>query len=207
MTFFLGTLSAHPSKDLRRLSQSLIPLLNTQPKLQAYEAEREFAYASHRWKEKVKALRLELDGVPEPDRRDDYEDWWDRFSDIIGILEGRGEMVQKVCGELGADWKEVCVAWGVFVDPRLRRQDLPWVQLLFSIPSHANYSRSDVITQVLEDMPPDPTNLEDMIHAALFTGDPLKALDHAANLDPWLSAHLADMMEPLTLVDREPNEE
>ncbi|KAF8552731.1 hypothetical protein OG21DRAFT_1477631 [Imleria badia] len=189
-TFFLGTLSAHPSKDLRRLSQTLIPLLNTQPKLQAYEAERDFAYASHRWKEKVKALRLELDSVPEPDRRDDYEDWWDRFSDIVGILEGRGEMIQKVCEELGADWKEVCVAWGVFVDPRLRRQDLP-----------------DIIAQVLEDMPPDPTNLEDMIHAALLTGDPLKALDHAAKLDPWLSAHLADMMEPLALVDRDPNED
>jgi len=125
VTFFLGALSAHPSKDLRKLSQALIPLLNTQPKLQAFEAERTFAYASHRWKEKVKALRLELDGVPEPDRRDDYEDWWDRFSDIVGILEGRGEMIQKVCEELGADWKEVCVAWGIFVDPRLRRQDLP----------------------------------------------------------------------------------
>ncbi|KAF8449374.1 Nup85 nucleoporin-domain-containing protein [Boletus edulis BED1] len=190
VTFFLGTLSAHPCKSLRRLSQTLIPLLDTQPKLQAYEAEREFAYASHRWKERVKALRLELDAVPEPDRRDDYEDWWDRFSDIVGILEGRGEIIQKVCEELGADWKEVCVAWGVFVDPRLRRQDLP-----------------DVITQVLEDMPPDPTNLEDMIHAALFTGDPLKALDHAAKLDPWLSAHLADMMEPLALVDKDPNED
>lgn len=68
-------------------------------------------------------------------------------------------------------------------------------------------SKSDVIAQVLEDMPPDPTSLEDMIHAALFTGDPLKALDHAAKLDPWLSAHLADMMEPLALVDKDPNEE
>lgn len=127
MTFFLGTLSAHPSKDLRTLSHTLVPLLNTQPKLQAFETEREFAYASHRWKEKVKALRLELDSVPESDRRDDYEDWWDRFSDIVGILEGRGEVIQKVCEELGADWKDVCVAWGVFVDSRLRRQDLPWV--------------------------------------------------------------------------------
>ncbi|KAG9309470.1 Nup85 nucleoporin-domain-containing protein [Chiua virens] len=175
---------------LRRLSQTLIPLLNTQPKLQAYEAEREFAYASHRWKEKVKALRIELDAVPESARRDDYEDWWDRLSDIVGILEGRGEMLQKVCEELGADWKEVCVAWGVFVDPRLRRQDLP-----------------DVITQVLEDTPPDPTNLEDMVHAALIAGDPLKALDHASKLDPWLSAHLADMMEPLGLIDKDPNED
>ncbi|KAF8842387.1 hypothetical protein BDN67DRAFT_899400 [Paxillus ammoniavirescens] len=185
-TFFLGTLSGHSSGYLRRLSQNLIPLLNTQPKLQAYEAEREFAYASHRWKEKVKALRIELDSVPESDRHDDHEDWWDRFSDIVGILEGRGEIIQKVCEDLGADWKEVCVAWGVFVDTRLRREDLP-----------------DVVSQALEDMPPDPTNLEDMIHAALFMGDPSKALEHAAKLDPWFGAHLADIMEPLGLVEKE----
>lgn len=56
-------------------------------------------------------------------------------------------------------------------------------------------------------MPPDPTNLEDVVHAALFTGDPSKALEHAADLDPWLSAHLADMMEPLALFDKDSNEE
>lgn len=71
----------------------------------------------------------------------------------------------------------------------------------------ADLGKSDIIAQVLEDMPPDPTNPEDMIHAALFTGDPLKALDHAAKLDPWLSAHLADMMEPLGLIDKDPNAE
>ncbi|KAI6044488.1 Nup85 nucleoporin-domain-containing protein [Pisolithus marmoratus] len=190
VTFFLGTLSEHPSGNLRRLAQSIIPLLSTQPKLQHFDAERDFAYASHRWKEKVKMLRIELDDVPESDRRDSFEDWWDRFSDIVGILEGREEVIRKVCEELGADWREVCVAWGVFVDTRLRRQDLP-----------------DVAAQVLEDMPPDPTILEDMVHVALFMGDPLKALEHAAHLDPWLSAHLADMMEPLSLVEQAVNDE
>lgn len=190
VTFFLGTLSEHPSGNLQRLAQSIIPLLSTQPKLQHFDAERDFAYASHRWKEKVRALRIELDDVPQSDRRDKFEDWWDRFSDIVGILEGREEVIRKVCEDLGADWREVCVAWGVFVDTRLRRQDLP-----------------DVVGQVLEDMPPDPTILEDMVHVALFMGDPLKALEHAAQLDPWLSAHLADMMEPLSLVEQAVNDE
>lgn len=66
-----------------------------------------------------------MDQVPEAERTDDFDNWWDRLSDIVGILEGRGEIVQRVCEELGADWKEVCATWGVFVDPRLRRQDLP----------------------------------------------------------------------------------
>ncbi|KAG6332234.1 hypothetical protein ID866_6855 [Astraeus odoratus] len=189
-TFFLGTLAHHPSDNLRRLAHGIVPLLCGQPKLQNFEAEREFAYASQRWKEKVKTLRIELDEVPESDRQDGYEDWWDRFSDIVGILEGRGEVIRKVCEDLGADWREVCVAWGVFVDTRLRRQELP-----------------DVVAQVLEDMPPDPTNIEEMVHVALFMGDPVKALEHAAQLDPWLSAHLADMMEPLSLVEKAVNEE
>jgi nuclear pore complex protein Nup85 len=88
-TFFLATLSTHPSGNLRRLAQRLSPLLQSQPHLQSFEAERDFAYASHRWKDKVKALRIELDSVSESDRHDGIENWWDRLSDIVGILEGR----------------------------------------------------------------------------------------------------------------------
>jgi len=123
--FFLNTLSRHPSEDLQQLARTLIPLVDSQPRLQNFTAERDFAYASRRWNDKVKAVRIEMDRVPEKDRQDDFDNWWDRLSDIVGILEGRGEIIQRVCGELGADWKEVCAAWGVFVDTRLRRQDLP----------------------------------------------------------------------------------
>lgn len=122
--FFLGVLSRHPSEDLQELAHALAPLLETQPRLQDFSAERDFVHATRRWKEKVKALRVKLDRVHEKDRHDGFDNWWDRMSDIVGILEGRGEVVQRVCVELGADWKEVCCAWGIFVDTRLRRQDL-----------------------------------------------------------------------------------
>lgn len=56
-------------------------------------------------------------------------------------------------------------------------------------------------------MPPDPTNIEDMVHAALFSGDPAKALTHAALLDPWLAAHMADLMQALSLIEKEANDE
>jgi len=56
-------------------------------------------------------------------------------------------------------------------------------------------------------MPSDPTNLEDMIHAALFSGDPAKALSYSALLDPWLAAHMADLMHSLSLIEKETNEE
>ncbi|RDB15810.1 Nuclear pore complex protein Nup85 [Hypsizygus marmoreus] len=184
--FFLGVLSRHPSDDLQELTKTLAPLIESQPRLQNFTAERDFAYASRRWSDKVKALRIEMDRIPEDNRYDDFDNWWDRLSDIVGILEGRTEVIKRVCSELGSDWKEVCAVWGVFVDIRLRRQDLP-----------------DVVAQVLDDLPPDPTSLEDMVHSSLFAGQPLQALEHAASLDRWLSAHMVDLMVPLSLIETE----
>ncbi|KAJ7583127.1 Nup85 nucleoporin-domain-containing protein [Mycena floridula] len=181
--FFLNTLLQHPSEELQELTKTLIPLVEGQPRLQNFTTEREFSHAFRRWQEKVKALRISMSRVPEDDRFDDFDNWWDRLSDIVGILEGRGEVLLRVCTELGADWKEACAAWGVFIDPRLRRQDL-----------------NDVATKIIYDMPPDPTNVEDLVHASLFSGDADQTLIHAAKLDRWLAAHLADIMAPLALI-------
>ncbi|KAG5654215.1 hypothetical protein H0H81_006249, partial [Sphagnurus paluster] len=204
-------LSRHPSSDLQALSKSLSPLIGSQPRLQNYTAERDFAYASRRWGDKVKALRIEMDRVPEDCRYDEFDNWWDRLSDIVGILEGREEIIKRVCTELGSDWKEVCAAWGVFVDIRLRRQDLPFVTsfliLNFGQLKPVSKFNRDIVSQVLDDLPPDPTSLEDMIHAALFAGEPQKVLEHASRLDPWLSAHFADIMESLSLIDTEVDED
>lgn len=60
---------------------------------------------------------------------------------------------------------------------------------------------SDVMEQVLDDMPPDPTNIEDSLHVALLSGNLKEVLQHAHKLDPWLAAHLADLMVPLQLID------
>ncbi|KAK7012223.1 nuclear pore complex protein Nup85 [Favolaschia claudopus] len=188
--FFLKMLSGHPSEDLQHLAETMASIISSQPRLQNFTAERDFAYASRRWKDKVKALRVEMEQVLEADRFDDFDNWWDRFSDIVGILEGRAEIVQRVCEELGADWKEVCAAWGVFVDARFRRQDIP-----------------DVVDRILDEMPPDPTNVEDMVHTALFTGKAVDALAHASQLDRWLAAHLADIMEPLSLISVDSQDE
>ncbi|KAJ8520283.1 hypothetical protein ONZ45_g2879 [Pleurotus djamor] len=187
--FFLDALSRHPSEALHPLSKRLIPIIETQPFLQQFSSERDFAHASHRWKEKVKELRIEMDFVPEDDRSDDFDNWWARMSDIVGILEGRESVVQRVCEDLDADWKEVCAAWGIFLDTRLRRQDLPYI-----------------VAQAVEALPPDPTNLEDMIHISLLSDKLEQALDYATQLDPWLAAHLADIMEGLSLIETNPDE-
>ncbi len=127
--FFLATLAQHPSPHLRALAESLIPILTAQPLLRNFSSERDFTHAAHRWRDRVKGLRIEMDIVPEDERDEDNsgdaENWWTRLSDIVGILEGRESVVLRVCEDLGADWKEVCAAWGIFVDTRMRRQDLP----------------------------------------------------------------------------------
>lgn len=134
---------------------------------------------------------------------DESYDWWDPLSDLIGILEGRGDVIERVCEELGADWKEVCAAWGIFVDTRLRRQDLPYVSPPVIILLNVLTPSRDVVADVLETMPPDPTNLEDMMLSSLFSGHADQVLKHASDFDLWLSAHLADIMEPLGLLDAE----
>jgi len=188
--FFLEVLQRHPSDRLHRMTSTLIPLLESQPRLINFTAEKDFAIAIRRWKDKVKALRIDMDGVPEANRSDGFSNWWDRLSDIVGILEGRPDVLQRVCEDLGADWKEVCVAWSVFVTPRMRREELP-----------------QIVTDVIIDMPPDPTDSEDMIHAALFSGQMEEVLRQSLQLDCWLSAHFADLMEALELITRDVDEE
>ncbi|KAJ7587960.1 hypothetical protein C8J56DRAFT_1079610 [Mycena floridula] len=117
--FFL--MLQHPSEELQELTQTPIPLVEGQPRLQNFTTERELSHAFRRWQEKVKALRISMSRVPEDDRFDDFDNWWDRLSDIVGVLEGREEVLLRVCTELGADWKEACAAWGVLIDSRLRR--------------------------------------------------------------------------------------
>ncbi|KAF5316469.1 hypothetical protein D9619_006593 [Psilocybe cf. subviscida] len=182
--FFLNVLEKHPLEPLRRLTATLVPLIEGQPRLMNFTSERDFAHSLRRWHDKVKALRIDMDKVPEDERFDDYDNWWNKLSDIVGILEGRAEVIQRVCEDLGADWKEVCVAWCIFVDPRMRREDV-----------------QEVVSHILNDMPPDPTDVEDLIHAALMSGQPGEALQHAHELDVWLAAHFADIMEATELID------
>lgn len=126
--FFLDVLSKrHPSEHLQALSERLSEIVATRPSLYDSKDEREFVLASRRWHDNVKSLRLELDRIPEDARHDGFDNWWEQVSDIVGVLEGRKDVLIRVCGELGADWKEVCAAWGIFVNPRLQAYEVSYV--------------------------------------------------------------------------------
>jgi nuclear pore complex protein Nup85 len=153
----------------------------------------------------VDKLRLDVNQVSQSDRNNGSENWWDKLNDIVSVLEGRDDVIQRVCENLGADWKEVCIAWGIFVDTRQRRDELPWVPLSnFEGKKKQGYPRvhpRDIAQHVAKNMPPDQTNPEDMVHFSLFSGHLEEALIHAEKLDPWLAAHLADIMEAASLIN------
>lgn len=205
--FFLNTLTdSHPSLNLREFSARLSSHIKSQPRHHNHTLEKDMVRAWRRWLGEVKTMRIELDHVPEDDRHDGFENWWDRLSQIVGILEGREEVVRRVCSELGGDWKEVVAAWGVFVDPRLRRRRLQSVSLIASCNRPANTANRELTTMIFEEFPPDPTSQEDMIHASLFAGNPEEALEYASQLDTWLAAHLADIMKIIGILDSEIDE-
>lgn len=75
--------------------------------------------------------------------------------------------------------------------------------MLIYLTSHVHFLSfccREVVERVLEDIPYDPTDLEDVIHAQLLTGEVAKALTSAERLDVWLSCHLADVMNALGLL-------
>ncbi len=54
-----------------------------------------------------------------------YENWWENVSDVLGILEGREEILLRVCVVVGGGWKEIVCTYGVWIDVGLRRSELP----------------------------------------------------------------------------------
>lgn len=124
-TFFLQSLKEHPSEQARHISSLLVPILSKHPRLQNYDSKVKYAKAWHSWKEEVKTVRVALDRIPTSSRQKSTDDWWTPLSDMVGILEGQDEVVVRVCKELGADWKELCAVWCIFVEPGLKRGLLP----------------------------------------------------------------------------------
>lgn len=185
-TFFLEVLSKHSSRHLANFAQQLKTLVEEHPRLNQFSAERDFSVKSWKWRDQIKALQLELATVPDEERQDEFENWWDRFSGIVGVLAGHVDMSIKVCREVGADWREMCALWCIYVNPTLRRLDF-----------------TRIATTILDEMPADPTNSEDLIHSALFLCDGKEAISEALRMDVWLAVHLADMLEPLDIIDKE----
>jgi len=61
----------------------------------------------------------------------------------------------------------------------------------------------NVVTEILEEMPIDPTSPEDQLYAAMFAADVVSTARLANDIDIWMVAHMVDMLETLGLPETE----
>lgn len=66
---------------------------------------------------------------------------------------------------------------------------------------------SDIVARTLWSLPADPTDKEDALHLEFAQGRVVQALALAHEIDPWLSAHLVDIMASTGLLNPEADDE
>ncbi|CUA74624.1 Nuclear pore complex protein Nup85 [Rhizoctonia solani] len=181
--------SNHPSATLRTfVRDSLVPVLETHPRSSEFQRESGFVTAHLRWRERVAEVRIAFDKAVDAAPGEGDEDEWSRWVDeLLGVLEGDSGVVFALCNEAVEDgwgFREVIGVWGVWVDVGLKRTQL-----------------AKVVEKVAEEMPPDPTMPIQELHRAILAMDELEALEIAAQVDPWLAAHLADIFEKVETLD------
>ncbi|CCO29196.1 Nuclear pore complex protein Nup85 AltName: Full=85 kDa nucleoporin [Rhizoctonia solani AG-1 IB] len=184
--FLRRVASNHPSAILRTfIRDSLVPALESHPRSSDFQRESGFLTAHSRWRERVVEVRVVFDKL-DPEEGD--EDEWSRWVDeLLGVLEGDAGVVFALCNEAVEDgwgFREVIGVWGVWVDVGLKRTQL-----------------AKVVEKVSEQMPPDLTIPVQELHRAILAMEELEALEVAAQVDPWLAAHLADIFEKVETLD------
>ncbi|KAG9019091.1 hypothetical protein FRB90_006405, partial [Tulasnella sp. 427] len=179
---FFGLLSSHTSPILRRIAPQLVKTLESHPRSTSYGTEQEFFSAHARWSDSVRTLRRELRML---DKSEGVGDWREGVEDLVGILEGKHDVLMKVCSEGdGAEgWREAIAVWGIWVRPDFKRQDLP-----------------DTLALINETLPIDGAYADEAAQAALVSQQLKRFLHHSARQNPWLGAHVADLMENMDMV-------
>ncbi|KAG8706603.1 hypothetical protein FRC09_002328 [Ceratobasidium sp. 395] len=188
---FLRRVAAHhPSPTLRAfVRDDLVPVLEIHPRSSGFQRETAFIAAHTRWRERVAGIRSTFDkAVGGDEGGEGDEDEWPRWVDeLVGVLEGDASVVFALCNEAVEDgwgFREAIGVWGVWVDIGLKRTHL-----------------AKVVERIVEEMPPDPTMPVQELHRAVLAMEELEALEVAAELDPWLAAHLADIFEKVGTLD------
>jgi hypothetical protein len=79
------------------------------------------------------------------------------------------------------------------------------VRLKFCFVGHISFLViSEVVEALASDSPPDPNEVEDKLLYNFFVDNLPKAVQYAMELDVWLGAHLADLMQAEGLIPSTP---
>lgn len=188
------TLSSHPSPTLARLAPRLSSLLEAYPRSSSasYTTERSFLNAHSAWRSQLRTLIRPIASPgwaregswTEDGDEEDADDLEARVKEVVEVLEGKDQRIL----EESADWSEALGAWGIWVRPSLKRDDLPetTTHILSAIPS-----------------PPEGYLPEELILQALCTSDLTKAitLSNTSISSPWLVTHLTDLLEKVGVLE------
>ncbi|KIO24693.1 hypothetical protein M407DRAFT_25939 [Tulasnella calospora MUT 4182] len=178
---FFSILSSHPSPILRRIAPQLVKTLESHPRSTSYGTEQEFFSAHSRWSDSVRLLRRELQLL---NKTEGQGDWREGLEDLVGILEGKQDVIMDICseGEGAAGWREAVAVWGIWVRPDFKRQDLP-----------------DTLALINDTLPIDGSYADEAAQAALVSQQLKRFLHNSARQNPWLGAHIADLMENMDM--------
>ena len=125
VTALLALVKTHPSSTLQHLATIAIDQLESFPRSTKFAAESRFLSTLSSWSVKAKAASRRADELLGQLERelgpDQAEDWAMGFKGLFELMEGKEARVLEVT----EDWREALGAWGVWVNPAGRREDLP----------------------------------------------------------------------------------
>ncbi|CAG7850039.1 SubName: Full=Uncharacterized protein {ECO:0000313/EMBL:CCA72786.1} [Serendipita indica DSM 11827] len=178
VTHFLKRMaSAHTNPATREMADLIVTTLDQMPSSEDYEQESDYFDSLRAWK----TGHHRLTRARERHAKSLYEGKAE-MEDITNLITGKTGTLVRMCTECGMSWREAICVFGIWVHPRMTRHDLP-----------------SIASEVIEEMPVDPTDPEELLQAALFQKDIVKAASHANDVDIWLVAHMMDILESLSL--------
>ncbi|ODN98518.1 nuclear pore complex protein Nup85 [Cryptococcus wingfieldii CBS 7118] len=182
---FLRSLSSHSHQPVQKLASLLAQHLSIFPRSSEtrWRVDLEFLQAHRQWLSRFRSeLATHLGGKGKGKWFEGIQDgqkWEGDFRSVVELMEGKMERVLEESG----DWREALGAWGVLVDVDLRRDHLP-----------------EIMGLITEKIPVETSIQEHVVESALCSADVIKALMASYSLDPWLSAHLSDLLDKLSLI-------
>lgn len=118
---FISHLVLHSSPIISSLATLAVQILESFPRSTGFRDERAFLSALREWKSKAHRAGQRAEELY-PDIESD-EDWEDGFRGIFELCAGKEGRILEV----SEDWKEALAAWGIWVNPTGKREDLPSV--------------------------------------------------------------------------------
>lgn len=125
VTALLTLVKAHPAPVLQSLATLTITLIESFPRSTAFASESRFLSTLSSWRARAKVAQREAEELfaqaEEELGDDEAEEWTTGFRGLLEILNGEQGRVLEATD----DWREALGAWGVWVNPGGRREDLP----------------------------------------------------------------------------------